>query len=112
MRAAGELRDRLVIQSPSFAASTQSGQGVASFSTFDTVWAEVRPMSGDERLAAGSIASEVTYQVEIRYRTDVTPAMRVVWTPYGGSAKTFQIHAVDNHGPQSDRIVLHCGVVE
>jgi SPP1 family predicted phage head-tail adaptor len=108
----GPLDQRLTIQTPTYASSTQSGQGVASWSTLATVWGAVRAMSGTETLSAGSVTSGVTYEIEVRFRSDVTPKMRVQWTPYSGSAKTFEIHAVQVGTRTSDRLTLLCGVTE
>ena len=105
----GPLDQRVVIQTPTYASSTQSSQGVASWSTLATVWADVRAMNTGESLAADSITSQSTYEVEIRHRSDVTPKMRVQWTPYSGSAHTFEIHGVKEGDRRSDRIILLCG---
>lgn len=109
---AGDLRHRVVIQSPSYSASTQSGQGVASFSTLATVWAAVRPLSGSERLTTGAVTSEVSYEIEIRQRSDVTPGMRVQWTPYSGSALTLEVLAALPSATMADRMTLTCGVTQ
>lgn len=112
MIAAGVLDQQVTIQQPTTAASTQSGAGVVTFSTLATVPASVRALSGDERLAAGAIASAVSYEITARFRSDVTPAMRAVWTPYRGVAKTFEIHAVRPGGRMDGTMVLDCGVLE
>jgi len=109
---AGALDQRVVIQQPTAATSTQSGAGPVTFSTLATVSAAVTCLSGTERLAAASVASQVTYHVEIRYRSDVTPRMRVQWTPYTGSAKTFEIHAIRVGGRTMANLILECGVIE
>lgn len=109
MRNAGALRNRVVLQSVSYSASTQSSQGVASFSTLATVWAAVRPLGGSEGLQGPSITSVLQYEIEMRFRTDVTPRMRVLYTPYSGSAKTLEVLAVAVHPRSSDRVVLTCG---
>lgn len=107
----GEMREWVVIQTPTTASSTQSTSGTVSFSTLATVPAAVRALSGTEQLAAGSVTSHVTYEIETRQRSDVTPRMRVVWTPYSASAKTFEIHTV-RIGGRHDRMILECGVAE
>lgn len=104
----GDLRDRLTLQSVSYASSTQSGHGAASFSTLATVWGAVRSSGGNEELESGSVTSRVRYDVEIRHRTDVTPRMRVLWTPYTGSSRTLEILAVQFHPTMTDRLVLQC----
>jgi len=108
----GTLDQRVILQTPGTASSTQSGTGLVTFSTLATVWASVKCLSGSELLAAASVSSQVTYHIEIRYRSDVTPRMRVQWTPYSGSAKTFEIHAVRVGGRTMANLILECGVVE
>ena len=108
----GTLRERVTIQSVTYASSTQSAQGVASFGTLATVWGGVRPMGGSEQLSAGSVSSEVKYEIEIRHRSDVTPGMRVVWAPYRGPSVTAEILAAPLHPSNTDRLVLQCGVTE
>ena len=53
------------------------GESVRSWSTLATVWASVRPMRGDESFAAGREVAEREAVFRIRYRGDVTPAMRL-----------------------------------
>ena len=108
----GTLDQRVVLLTPTTAASTQSGAGSVTFSTLATVWASVRALSGDERLEAGAVSSLVTYEIEMRYRADVTPGMRVQWTPYSGTAKTFEVHGVRVGGRVLANLVLECGVQE
>jgi SPP1 family predicted phage head-tail adaptor len=108
----GTLDQRLTIQTPTYASSTQSSQGVASWSTLATVWGSVTALGGSEALQAGSVTSGVTYEVEMRYRADVTPKMRLQWTPYSGSAKTLEVLAVQVGTRTVDRLVLQCGVTE
>lgn len=108
----GDMRDRVTLRSVSYASSTQSGQGVSSFADLATVFAEVKPFSGDESLSAGAITSQVRYEVSIRFRSDVNAGMRVAWTPYRGTAKTLEILAAVPHPVMTDRLLLDCGVVE
>ena len=42
-----------------------------------TVWSEVAELSGRELLTAAQIQPEVRHKVTIRYRDDITSAMRV-----------------------------------
>lgn len=89
----GNLTQRVIVQQPSEASNGQGGATV-TWSTLATVWASVVGISGSERLQAESVGSRVGYRVTVRYRADVTPRMRLSWTPYGGSAKTLEILAV------------------
>lgn len=91
--ATGDLRERVVIQQNTTTPDSQGGRA-SSWGTLATVWAHVRPASASEQLQAQAVQSAVGYAVTVRYRADITPAMRVSWTPYGGSAKTLQILGV------------------
>jgi len=111
MKRIGPLDQRLTIQTPNYASSTQSGQGVASWSTLATVWGSVTPMNASEGMTDQSITSQATYEIEIRHRSDVTPKHRIQWTPYSGTARTFEIHGVTEGDRRADRLLLTCGEV-
>lgn len=84
----GDLRHRLVLEE---AVRSDDGVGgaIESWTALDEVWAAVRPISGQEREAADQIASRVTHEVWVRYRTGVKPEMR-----FRGGERVFEIHAV------------------
>lgn len=109
-RAAGALRERVTIQQPTEVADSQGGAAL-TWSTLATVWAAVRPWvrGGAEYAQAAAVGAHADYEVEINYRTDVTPAMRLSWTPYAGSAKTLQILEVV--APDRMRLLLQCSEV-
>jgi len=77
----GPLRERVTIQSGSTADDSMGGgpESWSAIATDPTVWAGVRPIRGDERLAALQLQAAVTHEVTIRYRTDVTPQHRLLW---------------------------------
>lgn len=76
---AGKLRNRVTIQSP--------GQGVDDFgmptqqtwADVDTVWAEIKPITGRERWASDWTANIATVAVSMRYRSDIKPNYRVIF---------------------------------
>lgn len=71
----GDMRHRVVLQQ---VARTPDGGGGAAetWSTVAELWAAIRPISGDERVAADALAGQLTHEVWVRHRTAVTPAMR------------------------------------
>jgi SPP1 family predicted phage head-tail adaptor len=75
---AGKLRHRVLIESPTTAASAY-GQGEPTWSTLDTVWAFVRPVRAGEMIRAGQPGMETTYIIQIRYRADIRADMRLTW---------------------------------
>lgn len=100
---------RVLIQTPTYAASAQSGQGVASWSSLATVWADVREVDAGESLVAGAVTSGAVYEVDIVRRPDLTPKMRVQWTPFNGTARTFEVHGQKDGPRRSNSLVLVCG---
>lgn len=92
---AGKLDQRVTIQSATIARDSY-GNEVRTWSTLATVWAEVEPLVGREFMEGRQVESEVTTRIRIRYRTDLTTAMRAVH----GSV-TYDIVSVLN--PDSDR---------
>jgi SPP1 family predicted phage head-tail adaptor len=95
----GSLRDRLTLEQP---VRTPDGGGGASIAwqPVADLWARVRPISGDERLAHDQVAGRLTHQVWLRHRPGVTPTMR-----FRQGARTYEIVAVVD-GPR--RIHLKC----
>lgn len=105
----GALRDVITIQSQVETPDSQGGASIA-WQTFATCAANISAQlwSGRENRQAGALSSRANHLVEIVYRADITPAMRVVWTPYLGSAKTLEIAAVYPKDGQPDRLLLEC----
>ena len=91
----GSLRDRLTLEQP---VRTPDGGGGASVSwePVADLWAHVRPISGDERLAHDQVAGRLTHQVWIRHRTGVVPAMR-----FRDGARIYEIVAVLDSPPRT-----------
>lgn len=115
---AGELRERISIVT---ATLTPDGQGgkvktwldlITGTTTPTRVPAAVDAISGTERLQAAAVTSIATYQIRLRYRVDITPLMRVLWTPARASvAKTLEIGDVST-GDGRRFIVLTCSEVQ
>lgn len=74
----GELNQRVTLESK---ARTRDGVGGASvaWSSYATVSALVRPLSGREREHAGRREATADYLVVIRNRTDLVEAHRIGW---------------------------------
>lgn len=90
---ASRLRQRITFQEP---VETPDGAGgyARSFSDVATVWAEMVPYApslGGERLHDRQLQEQVTHRVLIRYRGDITTAMRI---HYAG--RYFNIRTVVN----------------
>lgn len=72
------MRERVTLQAP---VRTADGAGGADVTWNDvaTVWASVMALSGRERPAGERMEARRRLQVLIRYRSDVTAAMRLLW---------------------------------
>lgn len=99
---AGRLRHRVTIESRSSSLDA-AGQQLRSWSTFGTVYAGIRPLSGREGVLAEAVQSAVTHEVTIRYLSGVNATMRV---NFGG--RYFAIHAVRNTDERNREMVLDC----
>ena len=91
------------------ASGGQQGDAEAGYYTLATVWGSVTPLNARELLQAQSIGSAQTYKGRIYYRADVTPKMRIAWTPYmNTAAKSFEVHGVQPDPDEPRRfLVLH-----
>ena len=78
---AGMLNKQIIVQSKT---STKDADGVKTetWSTFCTIWAAVGDLYGREYYAAAAVQMEQTTKFTVRYRADITTAMRV---SYGGN---------------------------
>lgn len=75
---AGKLRHLITIQNMDFPQDGTTGVVTPTPSTFAQVWAEVRPSSAREFIAAGISGSKVVTAVKIRYLPGVKASMRIV----------------------------------
>lgn len=75
---AGKLRHRVTIQTRGQTQDETTGVISDSYTTFATVWAEVRPASVREFIAAGIEGSKVTVAVKIRYLAGVKTSMQII----------------------------------
>ena len=74
---AGDLRHRVQIQ---FATETRDAMGgvTRTWATVATRWAQIRPLSGNERVTAMQVSELVTHRVILRYYSGLTTSHRVL----------------------------------
>lgn len=92
----GDLKKVISIEQHS---STSDGMGgvTEAWTTFaSSVWAAIWPVSAKERIQADQEQMTISHRIRIRYRTGVTPAMRI---KYG--TKYFNITSVINVGSEN-----------
>lgn len=72
----GQLRHRVTIQSKT-TVRDKEGFEAEVWTDVTTVWAAVEPLRGREYFAAAAVHAENTVRIRMRYRSGVTPEMRV-----------------------------------
>ena len=97
----GELRDRITIQGASSAPQPGGGKVKTWTDVGLPIWAKIEPLSGGEAFAQGIARNTQFYRVTIRYRSDVTPANRIMW---GGVA--LNIRTAGDPDPRGEALVM------
>lgn len=100
----GKLNSQIVIQRKSDA-TNELGEHASGWTTVATVWASVMKVTGVEAIRSGMEMSVVRASIRIRYRTDITPAMRVV-----DGAEIYDIQAVMPNSAGRDYTDLICQI--
>lgn len=105
---AGELWQILTLKlnTPTTA---QTGEPTESWSTVSTVRAEVRALTGDERMRAWQAHSEVTHVITLRYRSGVTPKHRF---EDAIKNRNYAILWLDENQRRDGLLVCYCKVSE
>ncbi|MDE1484224.1 phage head closure protein [Xenorhabdus bovienii] len=103
---AGRLRHRITIRKNE---STRDSFGgiINNWVDVATVWAEVKAISGRERVASGAVFSEATVRIWLRYRADVTTANNITYHGANTKGTAFDIMAVIPDAKHS-RLELLC----
>ena len=84
MLSAGELNRRITFQRPT-AALDEFGQPVpGGFEDVATVWAAIRPVGSNERLAAAQMQSGQTHVITVRYSATLAAAAGSWRIAHGG----------------------------
>jgi SPP1 family predicted phage head-tail adaptor len=86
----GNLRKRITIQAETPTTDNAGGYALA-WTNIMTVWAEIKPGTGQKIFTDGHLEGHVTHHITMRYQTGITTDMRV---SYNG--RLFNIRAVLN----------------
>lgn len=84
----GKMRQRITLQKPQEVTDQGGGRSI-TWNDKETVWAEVKPLRGQERIHSMGLANPVTHKITIRYRSDVSADWRVLY-----DSRYFNIHFV------------------
>ena len=103
----GRLDKRITLQSRS-ATLDDYGQQINSWSDQGTVWANIKPVSGREKLKAGQVDSILSHTVAIRYNANFMPPRTVdAWRIVYGT-RYFNIIAAMDVDEAHQYIIFDC----
>lgn len=76
-----DANKRLTVQEQQVVSDGQGGRTTvwADLETTPKVWAAIYPLSARESFAAQQVGHTTTHRILIRYRADLTPAMRLLY---------------------------------
>jgi len=76
---------------------------VVTWQTVCEVWASVDPLSGREYFYAQQIQNTISHRIRIRYRADITEAMRIKH-----AGRYFSIESIIDMGERREFLELRC----
>ena len=80
-----------------------AGQPSETWSTFATLYANIKPLVGKDYLAAKQVVDEVSHDVTVRYRRGIKPKMRVSYLD-----RYFEIVSVIDPEEKREWLYLKC----
>jgi SPP1 family predicted phage head-tail adaptor len=93
---------RVLLQGPSYSSDGQGGSQ-ETWNDISQVWAQIQPLNGYEKMQAMMIQSPITHKVMMRYRSDVTTALRLLYQD-----RVFDIKEVINVDEAKAFLQLRC----
>jgi len=103
---AGQLHHRIYLQSVSAYTKNKAGEKIPTWTTYDTVWANINPVAGDETMRGVSSESEVTHDITIRYQSSLSPKDRILF-----GTRVFTIANILNKREYGVWMVVKCNEV-
>lgn len=104
----GPMRHPITIQERSTAQDADYGEEARTLSNIavnPNVWAEVLPAGGQERYVAGAeqVQAILTHRVRIRWRSDLSVEMIVVW-----ESRLLEIQSIEDPSGKRQYLILKC----
>jgi len=114
---AGPLNQRITIQRPIVTVDADSGEPVVTgwenLPVAPEVWAAIETLKGMEYLASAEFRAGVTTRIRVRWRDDLTSAMRVVFRLMRGATvvreTVYEIQSVLPQYQSMSEVHLMCG---
>jgi SPP1 family predicted phage head-tail adaptor len=99
---AGRFDQRVTVKRPVYTVNDFNERVETTPSVVGYRWAEVKPLSGNERDYAARVAAELNYQVTLRTPLEIQPTDRIVW-----GSRTLEIAAILDP-PRSGHLSVQC----
>jgi len=99
----GKLRHRVTLQEYKEVLDQYGTPIDQGWQDVATIWASIEPIQGREYVLLQNTQSELTTRIRIRYRPEITPAMRVL---YG--TRVFNIQSVIDPEERHRELQLMC----
>lgn len=103
----GRMNRRITIQYQAGLDEDEEANTEPRWEEFATVWAAISPLRGREYFAAAAVNAETTVRFRIRYRSGVSPAMRVLY-----NGKKYDIKSVIDVDEGRRQMELMCVEVQ
>ena len=98
----GKMRHQVLLQQPTN--TTDAGGGaVKTWSTVDTMFASIKPVSGSEKYRQGKVQELETHHITVRYRTGIGTNYRVQY-----QSRNFNIKHIRNIEERNRFLLLVC----
>lgn len=103
---AGSMTEIITFEQKSVTRGDAGGEAI-SWTEFAKVWARAKPATGGLKTAADQPHAETDVAFYIRYRADITPALRLVWN--GVPHEIASVFRVEGRKGEVE-ILAHAGV--
>ncbi|MGG3737255.1 phage head closure protein [Aeribacillus pallidus] len=84
----GNLRHRITVQTATKTPDSMGG-GQKTWTDAFSCWAHVRPLNGERRYQAMQVKRELSHEIVMRYRSDITVYNRIVY-----NGRVFEIDSI------------------
>ncbi len=92
---AGALNRRITIQQRS-PGQDENGAQIDAWADVCSIWASIKPLSGQELMAAQAVQSEISHRITIRYQLQFSNPKHVATLRIMYKERIFNIHAAMN----------------
>ena len=109
--AVGKMRHRLQLQSKTTTSDGGGSAAVTTWTTFATVYGQISPQSGGERLFGDQLEEPITHIITLRFRRDLSFNNRIKYTYRNGDAtntRIFNIKRIINVDTRDKYLTVQC----